>query len=1442
MSIARKYSLGFVVLLIVLYFGVINIVVPSYLTAAIPTLETIATNYINGKVNIGELNVSNTLELTAKNITVSDKSGTEIAHAPSVVIGFSFFKGLAGYSVVSAISNISVNDPVLRVNMDASDKWNIDNLIKETKEKGTVFKGLVHISNGQLIMTTPYGKWTAGVQGDIDAAGNPSYAVDLDVFLRNETLSIVGKINKDRIGALTIKTESFGLDDFTAFIEHYIPVQNMSGSIKDMSILWHNDGGTVGMSGTGKFFQAAGTVVNGNAKIPLTLDGRVNFHEMSIKADKLAVTVNGEKAEITGNLDFTNRENPVAEDLSIKLENFDLSKVVAASPVVGAVSGTLVLNGTQKNILVKGNLTAPILNIEGETLTDVTIPLSMKDEKIIITGAGAKYSGGEISLVGTYEQTDSKILATVGLKHVDIAPLAQLSNESIIADGDVALEGSFAKGNLKVNTSANFMTLTWRGAVFKNLDVDVDINKDAIIINNFSGFSDNGGAMVAKGSVINNVIDAKVRISNLPIGPFLQLAQKNGYGTLSGEFAVHGPVHTASIEGIAALGAGELFGQKFTEAHGFLAFHDDVLKIKNWQLTMLQGEHLVDGFIDFSGIEAVADINLTTNNVRMDPISDFFAPEVKLTGNLTNTAHISGPLNNLTIVGKIHAWDGSCKKFLVDDIAGEYSYDKGILTLQGFKIKTLTTSIDLDGTMDAAGNLNFVMDARQIHLARIPQISNYADVEGMADFSGKVKGTKSLPMFAGVLTSNAIKINGEELTGLAFFLESSGGTRNKLNGTFHQTAGGDYEASLLLDLSEGLLQGTLNVTGGNVKSLLKMTKEEFAMEGSLDGKIIINKDGKGSGISVTGKVNKSNIRGVPFKDIGFDLFYKRGLWQIKNLKAEEEAGGFMAAQGMVDLKSRKIDLEVGCNKVNAAILTAFMANPIDFGGQMDFTAQLTGNLDNPNGNISLQVTQGKVAGISFDNLYGMVTLRDDVFKLEQLFLEKDVYKVSAYGTFPEDLLRAKDNRRNPDAQMDLSVRLDNANLAILPSLTKWIDWAVGDTKGNVDIGGTLEDPRVNGSVLIDKGTIKIKEMATLLDNFKMEVNFKGNQVILKELSSNIGKEGRVVVHGNFVFADRDNAPYLLDFDAKKVQIESTYFNGIINANGKVEQKRNRPQLTSTIRLDNVLLNIPGIPDMDQGSSNIGLDVTLELGPNIHLRNKYMYDLWLAGGIHITGSTKFTNVDGSIDATKGTISYIRTPFNIKRASVAWPIPGSIMPSVSFEATSRFSRYNITAKADGPVDEMNVSLTSNPAKSQTELLRMLTLKTTDDNSNSSVNNANVQGLLDAGLQMTFMGDIEDFVKQTFAFDEFRIYNGNVRSSIGFDIDALKAENFTNEDRNQYNVLISKRFMKNALVGYSTSFDREYHSVFAEYDITDKLNLNFSKDEKNRRWYGIQYQISF
>ena len=1442
MSATKKWLLGFVMLLLIAYGGIINIIVPRYLAAAIPQIETIANEYINGKVNIEGLDVSKNLEITAKNIVVLDKAGKEVAKAPSVVIGFNLFKGVTGASIISAIDTIYINEPLIRISMDKNDRLDIADLLKKTQDQGSAFKGRVHIVNGRLLLNTPYGTWATGVQGDISATGNADYAIDLDFSLRNEILSVVGRLDTNKVGNLTLKTKSFSLDEFTGLIEHYIPVQNITGAISDLNVLWNNDGHSIGMSGSGNFLKASGTVVNAGKEIKLTLDGKLKAHELTFTADKLKVTAEGEKAELNGSINFADSKNPVAEDLTVEFTSFDVDKIIAASPVKGPINGRLTLNGGENNLVVSGNLAAPRLTVEGECVTDVLLPVFMKEKKLDVLGATAKYSGGTVSVSGSYEMESGKVLAYLGMKQVNLAPLAKIDDENIIADGEMAVEGLVANEHIKLSTVANLMTLKWRGSMFRNLALDVDISKNTVLVNNFSAFSDNGGAMVASGSWKDNFIDAQARLSNIPLDPFLQLTEKDMKGTLSGTFTVKGPMATVRIAGNASLGAGEILGEKFTKAQGFIVFQNNILQISKLKVELEQGEHLIDGQIDVSGLRPVVDINVTTNNVRIEPLADYFAPNIKLTGNLDNQVHIFGSVDKLNIIGKMHLWDGSCQKFLVDDIAGEYSFNAGALILKGFKIKALTTNVDLDGQMDSAGNLDFALDARQIRLDRIPNLSNYAHVEGLVDFSGRIKGTSKEPLFAGSLTAKVIKINGEELTGIAFFVESKGGTINKLNGNFAQGADGTYEAVLLLDLGKGLLQGTLNVTNGDVKSIAKMAKENIDVKGLLNGKIVINKDGKGSGISVVGAVDKGSIRSVAFKAIDFNLFYQKGRWQINNMKAQEDNGGFIAAQGNVDFVKRKIDLEVGCSKVSAAIITAFMENVPDFGGTMDFTAQLMGDLDNPSGNISMQISQGKLAGVTFDNLYGMVTLRDDMFNLEQLFLEKDIYKLSAYGTFPRDLLRIAEERRNTDAQMDLKVKLNNANLSILPSLTNWVDWALGDTKGDLEISGTLEDPKVNGSVKVEQGTIKVKEMTTLLDNFKMEVNFKDKQVILNELSTTLGKDGSFKAHGNFAFTDAATAPYLLEFAAKNAQIESTYFNGTINAQGSITQKRNRPHLTSEIRLDNVLLNIPAIPEIPPGNSNIGLDIKLELGPNINLHNKYMYDLWLAGGLKITGSTKFTHIEGNIEATKGTISYLRTPFVIKYASVAWPVPGSIMPYVTFEATSRFSRYNITAKAEGAADQLDVVLSSNPQKSQQELLRMLTLKTTGNNATSSVDNENVQGLVDVGLQMTFIGDLEDLMKQNLSLEEFRIYNGSIRTSIGFDIDSFAADSFTVEDKKQYNILISKKLMKNVIVGYTTSFDKEYHSTFAEYDLNDHLSLNFSMNEKNHSWYGVKYQIAF
>ena len=39
-----------------------------------------------------------------------------------------------------------------------------------------------------------------------------------------------------------------------------------------------------------------------------------------------------------------------------------------------------------------------------------------------------------------------------------------------------------------------------------------------------------------------------------------------------------------------------------------------------------------------------------------------------------------------------------------------------------------------------------------------------------------------------------------------------------------------------------------------------------------------------------------------------------------------------------------------------------------------------------------------------------------------------------------------------------------------------------------------------------------------------------------------------------------------------------------------------------------------------------------------------------------------------------------------------------------------------------------------------------------------------------------------------------------------------------------------------------DNEHHSVFGQYEISKHLNINYSLNENNENWYGLEYRLTF
>ena len=113
---------------------------------------------------------------------------------------------------------------------------------------------------------------------------------------------------------------------------------------------------------------------------------------------------------------------------------------------------------------------------------------------------------------------------------------------------------------------------------------------------------------------------------------------------------------------------------------------------------------------------------------------------------------------------------------------------------------------------------------------------------------------------------------------------------------------------------------------------------------------------------------------------------------------------------------------------------------------------------------------------------------------------------------------------------------------------------------------------------------------------------------------------------------------------------------------------------------------------------------------------------------------------------------------------------------------------------------------------------------------------------GLEMTVLGDVEEIFKQTLGLNEFMIYSGRLRTGHSLVQDSGE---LTEDEKDQYNLLVSKYLTDHLLVGYTVSDDSERQSIFASYDISRHMSINYERNkdyDTTDDWYGVEYKITF
>lgn len=1429
----KKYF-RFIAFLIVLlsagYIFLVHTVMPKYIRQSIPEAERIASSFINGSITLKDITWNGGLSAEVGQLEVKDAQGQKVAEIPRIIVHLRPW--LALDKGARAVSRVELVRPQVYLSMDDKQQWNMAKLLKSSDSDETPFYGLLEISNGVMHVAMPQGQWDIPVSGTVNGGANPKFALGLRLGSGVDTLAVGGLVTTKGEGRIELKSDKLALAPYAALAKHYAGVEELKGDLSKLALIYVNEKGKQRYSGEVNLAGLEGKMQLGDAKHSLKLDGQVRAHDSYLNISSLEAVVDGQKLALEGEADLRDTDSPSA----------------------------------------KGVLTADKLAYEGYKLEKLRLPFRGDKKEIILENVAAAYGGGAIKCNATYSLEEKVLTGDLELKDVThVTP--DRPKDDVHINAKLALLAKVLEDKLQLHAATEVMELEWRGLKINRMNMDGAVDKNGLAIDHFSAFAGERGVLLATGNVNKaGELHIEGRMTDFPINPVLAAAGKEGSGLCSTGFAVGGKLTAPEFAGVLQLTQAEFMEQKIKEAHGFVALKDNQLTIKNFRANMEQGHHIVSGLVDLRGEEPYVDLSLETYGVRIEPIMALILgkKDVPVTGNLDNIMQVRGTTSQPYVYGEVHASDGSAMKQLYNSVDGRYLYDKGTLELEDFLIKAFYADVKLDGTMADDGRLNFDMVAKNVDLAHLPIKDETIDLGGKVNAKGHIGGRITAPTFRGDVDSDKVLINGEALTELSGTVDGRGLPYNMFKVSFKQPYKHDpsnyglYTADVNLNLQEKYMQGKVQMLWGDIGGLLRMARMDYDINGQMQGLLDFCPQGKGSGLNISITADDVKIHELNYSHMELKGNIKKTLLTLDEVKLQEQDGitdrGLITAGGQIELKEQGFNLSMQAFKANPAIVTAVMKDPPEIKGEMDMQVQLAGTVAKPSGKGSLEIINGSVAGVGVDKLNAELALKNDTIKLEYLVASKDAYSVKASGDIPLDVFRSKEQRRNPRSQMNIIMDLNEARLGILPALSKMVEWGVGETNGAVRLAGTLEEPLLYGSLKIVDGAVKIKDLDTALEAINLDVDFQGNTVLLRNVSTKLGK-GTLSAEGSYALQTTEKDAYKLHIKADNAELASQIFTGRINSEIEIVPQKYRdrkkakgnvpppveyrPLIKGQLKLDDVVVNMPTVPEMGEGESNFGLDMKVELGKKIHLYNSYLYDIWLNGGIHIKGSTLFPIVDGTIKADKGTISYLRTDFKLQKAGLVWVEPGTFLPNVNLESTARFSRYRIYMKVNGPVEKMDLVLTSDPPLERNTIVRMLTLQRDTAGSNE-VTSEDMNNLMTVGLQMTVLGDVETWIKQTLGLDQFRIYTGKVRSGIGFESAKDRSQDLTTDERNQYNVLVSKYLNNNFMFGYTTSFDALDRSIFGQYDISRHMNITYSRsydmNDKTDNWYGLEYKITF
>ncbi len=242
--------------------------------------------------------------------------------------------------------------------------------------------------------------------------------------------------------------------------------------------------------------------------------------------------------------------------------------------------------------------------------------------------------------------------------------------------------------------------------------------------------------------------------------------------------------------------------------------------------------------------------------------------------------------------------------------------------------------------------------------------------------------------------------------------------------------------------------------------------------------------------------------------------------------------------------------------------------------------------------------------------------------------------------------------------------------------------------------------------------------------------------------------------------------------------------------------------------------------------NLSLDLTVTRRGSVLIENN-LADLTVSPDLQIVGTLNDPVVTGRVSVTEGTVTYQKREFSVTRGVVDFTNPYRTEAEVDLRAEGRIRQWDIILAVSGPLDNLNIDLSSNPPAEDAVILSLLATGRTPDEISGGT----------GAVQRSPSSMLAEVLANT--------YGERVRESTGLDILEFETRGpLQGQEGEDIRITVGQELTRRLTLKYSLETESNVvtQTAIAEFKFFENLVVNGFQNTKGGFGGDLQFRAEF